>query len=232
MNDIIEKLKKIAKESPLNGFNWPFPTNCPINIPENINDDYNRNIYLKDNFHFHLGQDSTLSSHYWAIQTWGGIGAFRRNEINDNRIRNFVGSLENNCLTRDYFSCISSLSKVASFLKPDEYFIYDSRVIYSLNWLLFNYSTDQALFPQPSGRSASLAKYDIQTIFRLTNRQLAFRSYDVAFHEYCSLIKKLSPEVFGDENKPYRLEMLLFMAAPNWIIKNIENSVTVEIKPL
>lgn len=230
MNDLVNKLKWIAKISNLDRFEWTIPSDCPVAIPEANLSGYAKNVYLKENFLSIIGRDQTLKSHYWAIQEWGGIGSFKRTEKNDQRIRSFLGELEKRKLTRRSFECISSLSKVASFIDPVEYFIYDSRAIYSLNWLLFNYSNAEALFPQPVGRSSDLAKYDMQTIFRLSKRQFEFRSYKVAFHQYCTLIKHLSPGVFGKDSKPYKLEMLLFMIAPTWIIQNVESTVLLEIK--
>ena len=230
MNDLVNTLKQIAAISPLESFEWAIPSNCPVAIPEDSGSGYVKNVHLKDNFHRIIGKDQTLKSHYWAIQEWGGIGSFKKNEKNDDRIRGFVGELEKGKLSRRSFECISSLSKVASFIAPDKYFIYDSRVIYSINWLLFNYASGQALFPQPVGRSSDLAKYDMQTIFRLTKRHYQFRSHKAAFHEYCTLIKDLALKIFGADSKPYKLEMLLFMIAPNWIIQNIENTVALEIK--
>lgn len=159
----------------------------------------------------------------------GGIGSFKKNEKNNIRIKNFLQELEKNELTRNTFGCISSLSKIASFLNPDKYSIYDSRAIYTLNWLIFNHSSSTELFPQPIGRSAELSKYDMQTIFRLSKRDFSYKSHKVAFHEYCATLNKLAPHIFGEGSKPYQVEMLLFMVAPTEIISQIESSVSLEI---
>ena len=230
MNELVNTLKQILNENPLESFEWAIPSNCPVDIPATCDSGYAKNVHLKDNFHSIIGNDKTLKSHYWCIQEWGGIGSFKKNNRNDHRIQSFVAELEKGKLTKRSFECISSLSKVASFLEPDKYVIYDPRVIYSLNWLLFKYSSDQALFPQPAGRSSALAKYDMQTIFRLSKRLHTFRSHKTAFHDYCTLIKDLTPKIFGDGSRPYNLEMLLFMIAPTWIVKNIEETVALEIK--
>ncbi len=230
MSELINILKQIANDLPLENFEWAIPNNCPVDIPANCRSGYAKNVHLKENFHRIISNDKTLKTHYWSIQEWGGIGSFKRNDRNDQRIRSFVAELEKGELTKRSFECISSLSKVASFLEPEKYVIYDSRVIYSLNWLLFNYSTDQPLFPQPAGRSSDLAKYDMQTIFRLSKRLHTFRSHKTAFHDYCTLIKDLTPKIFDDGSRPYKLEMLLFMIAPTWIVNNIENTVALEIK--
>ena len=230
LDDLVKILKQVAATHSLGDFEWTIPSSCPVTIPETNISGYAKNVYLKENFLSPIGNDQTLKSHYWAIQEWGGIGSFKKNEKNDHRIKSFLEELEKETLTKRSFECISSLSKIASFIDPEKYVIYDSRAIYSLNWLLFNHSNIQALFPQPIGRSADLAKYDMQTIFHLTKRPFEFRSYKAAFHEYCTLIKHLSTRVFGVDSKPYKLEMLLFMIAPTWIIENIKNTVALEIK--
>lgn len=231
MTGLVNALKAIASVCPLEDYTWDVPSDCPIVIPTGITNIYLKNVFLKENLHKIIREDRNLNCHYWAIQSWGGIGAFKKNEKNDIRIRKFIDELPKNKLTRGSFGCISSLSKVASFINSTEYAIYDSRAIYSLNWLLFNYEKSNELFPQPAGRNAEIAKYDLQTIFRLTKRPLIYKNNKVAFHQYCELLKKLAFEVFGDGSKPYKVEMLLFTAAPTNIIKEIESSVTVNIIP-
>ena len=134
-------------------------------------------------------------------------------------------------LTRRSSDCISSLSKVASFVAPDQYVIYDSRVIYALNWLLFNWTDQRMLFPQPSGRSVELAKFDLATIFRLSRRAIEYRSPKSAFHDYCSLIRTLAAPVFGPGSPPYLLEMLLFQIAPVWVVPDVSRRVALSIRP-
>lgn len=229
MDKLTKKLKQIAEKYPIENFEWGIPLSCPISIPDEYEDGYSKNVFLKENFSRNITNDKSLDSHYWSIQEWGGIGSFKRNEKNDKRINNFLAQLETGHLTQDSFSCISSLSKVASFVNPNKYAIYDSRAIYTLNWLIFNYSTSSKLFPQPIGRSRDLAKYDMQTIFRLTKRQFSYKSHVVAFHEYCELLQNLSLNIFGEDSKPYKAEMLLFMVAPTKIVNEIETSVSLKI---
>ncbi|WP_194945563.1 hypothetical protein [Limnohabitans sp. DM1] len=229
MDRLVKALKKLSKEYPLENFQWDIPSNCPITIPKECNSGYLKNIYLKENFKETICNDKTLSSHYWAVQDWGCIVSFKKKDTNNIRIKNFLQELKQNSLTRNTFECISSLSKIASFINPGKYSIYDSRAIYTLNWLIFNNSSSSELFPQPIGRSAALSKYDMQTIFRLSNRQFSYRPNNVAFHEYCALLNILSPQIFGEGSKPYKLEMLLFMVAPTKIVSQIEASVSLTI---
>ena len=96
---------------------------------------FQKNVALKNCLRRHL-RCNDYSIEYWIIQTWGGIRRFKKNKINDQRIAELYDRLDKGSLSRDLFGCISSLSKVASFFNPSEYTIYDSRAIFSLNWLL------------------------------------------------------------------------------------------------
>ncbi len=139
-----------------------------------------------------------------------------------------MSQLDKGALTKNTFECISSLSKVASFVKPDQFVIYDSRVIYCLNWFLFNYASEVELFPQPAGRNKELVKLDLETIFSLSDRSYEYRSHKSAYHDYCRLIKELSLEVYGPRSKPYLVEMLLFMSLNN-VISEVRSTVTLQI---
>ena len=230
MDRLIRVLKQLSIENPISQFEWNIPENCPILIPAHIIDPYTKNVFLKENLSDVVRADTSLASHYWSIQDWGGIGSFKKNEKNDNRIIKFLAELERTILTKSTFECISSLSKVASFAHPDRFAIYDSRAIYALNWLIFNHSEMPELFPQPTGRSSELAKYDIQTIFRLSKRIVNYKSYKNAYHDYCNLLGQLTKSIFGERGKPYMIEMLLFMIAPTNIVKQIESCVSLKIE--
>jgi len=229
MQKMIEHLKQLSEALRLeDNYNWEIPSNTPILIPPNISDNYSRNIHLKEHLGESLERDSGLKIHYWIIQEWGGIRTFKKNERNDQKISEFKSQLDYGELKRPTFNLISSLSKIASFMQPDKYAIYDSRAIYALNWLIFCHSEQKKLFPQPAGRSAELAKYDIQTIIRLADNGHEYRSHKTAYHDYCDLLKGLSMEVYDDDN-PYKVEMLLFLAAPTVIIDSIRSSVSISI---
>jgi hypothetical protein len=116
----------------------------------------------------------------------------------------------------------------AGLINPNEYAIYDSRAVYSLNWLLFNFVDETELYPQPSGRNPKLSQFDLSTIFNLTGRGVTYISHKTAYFEYCDLLKSLSKEVYGDD-KPYKIEMLLFLIAPTKIIECIEKKTIIMI---
>jgi hypothetical protein len=225
MSMLLEKIRELSEQYSIEDSEWEIPKDCPVNIPVSEITGFKKNVYLKEHLREILKGDESLKTHYWIIQKWGGIGSFKEGEKNNKRIEKFVNELSLGRLTKDNFNCISSLSKVASFLEPDKYVIYDSRVIYALNWLIFNFSNSKKLFPQPVGRSSALAQYDMQTIFRLAGAEIEYYSHTEAFHEYCKLIKLLSPK----DTPPYLLEMFIFMIAPTWVIQDIQNSVTLTI---
>ncbi|MFA6072394.1 MAG: hypothetical protein WC810_27850, partial [Janthinobacterium sp.] len=147
---------------------------------------------------------------------------------NAERIKTFKDEVRRGRLTRSTFASISSLSKLSSFWEPARYAIYDSRAIFSLNWLIFRYCEEKHLFPQPIGRSTAISDYDTQTLFRLSGTNHRYRSHKTAYHDYCSFLQDLSEEVYGNR-RPYFVEMLLFLAAPVNIIDDIKRSVTVTI---
>jgi len=225
---MVEHLKEMAKAIPLETYDWELPADLPIEIPATTSGSYSQNIYLKENLATVLEQDDDLTTHYWVIREWGEIRTFRIGDSNNALIRKFKEELRKGKLTRPSFTSISSLSKLSSFWEPARYAIYDSRAVFSLNWIIFRHSNDKRLFPQPAGRNAEISKYDIETLFRLSGIDHAYRSHATAYHEYCSLLQDLSEQIYGSR-KPYFAEMLLFLAAPTFIVEDIRRSVTVRI---
>ena len=230
MDIMIEHLKELSKAIPLEtAFDWEMPANIPIDIPPDVVGPFSRNIYLKENLASLLEHDRELKIHYWIIRDWGGIRTFQVGDRNDERIRKFKEEVRRGRLTQSTFASISSLSKLSSFWEPERYAIYDSRAIFSLNWLIFRYCEEKHLFPQPIGRSTAISDYDTQTLFRLSRTDHQYRSHKTAYHDYCSLLQDLSEEIYGNR-RPYFVEMLLFLAAPANIIDDIKGSVTVTIR--
>lgn len=229
MENFIEALQKYAKDNPLEmNFYWEIPEDCPLQIPDDVSDVFTRNIYLKENFNSLLSKGNSLQNRYWIIQKWGGIGSLKATDRNNLILNKLDLELTKGILTKPTFSIISSASKVASFLDYTKYAIYDSRVIYALNWLLFKYTSETEFYPQPSGRSSDLAKYDFSTILDLSGKAYTWKSHKTAYHEYCNLMKDLSSKLYNSE-APYLVEMLLFIISPKQIVNDIKNSVSIQI---
>lgn len=227
--NMIEHLKEMAKALPLEtAYHWELPADLPMEIPANITGSFAQNVYLKENLAPVLEQDNDLTKHYWIIRDWGGIRTFKINDRNAALIRKFKEEILGRKLTRASFESISSLSKLSSFWEPPRYAIYDSRAVFSLNWIIFRYSGDKELFPQPPGRNAQISKYDIETLFALSGIEHRYHSHTTAYYAYCSLLQDLSEQIYGSR-KPYFAEMLLFLAAPTKTIEDTKRSVTVTI---
>lgn len=220
-------------------FTWDFtieglPTEVVCSLPNG--NALQKNVALKNCLRTHLKCNS-YSMEYWIIQSWGGIQGFKKNDKNDQRIADLYDKLDKGFLTRDLFGCISSLSKVASFFNPSEYSIYDSRAIFSLNWLLLKSGNTDKFFPSPAGRNTEISKYDIETIIRLKcgDKYGLFLDHKTAYFEYCKLLKKLSLDTWDNEERkkmPFYLEMLLFVLGPQEIVNDIRKCTRIDIQSM
>lgn len=229
MNELIKAIKSLADEVRVEQtYRWEVPDKCPVEIPADMTDPYEQNLYIKGHLGEKLAADDDLSAHYWVIQDWGGIKNFKNSEKNHEKIRTFCGELETARLTRPTFGVISSLSKVASFRHPDQYAIYDSRAVFALNWLLIKHTEDRLLFTQPAGRNKKLKDLDLEAFLRLAGVSFDVRNYRTAFHEYCGLLRELSREALG-EDRPHKLEMILFLAAPKQVAEDVRKRVKVKL---
>jgi hypothetical protein len=174
----------------------------------------------------------------WIITRWGGIGSFKDTPANEVKINKLEPALVKRSFNKESFGVISSLSKIASFYDHEEYFVYDSKVIYTLNWLIFkNKLSNPQFFPMPDSRSTKLTLFDLNTVInlfykheiedRVWQKNLYLNTKE-AYFIYCDLIKKLNIRVFPD-HKPYYLEMLLFLIADNIIFNELKTSHTISI---
>lgn len=188
---------------------------------------------------FHSDPDLFDKLCLWVIKEWGGITS-----NNDKKTIRLV---------RDYltqekpsFNRIASTSKVGSFMFPDRNVIYDSRVAYSLNWIILSESAGQYFFPIPEGRNSKMSAFDLNVLIRLKNisayqvsdishldHRLFIQQSDkklfldkkVAYFELNKLVKQISQLLWkGDLEKQEKLfytEMLLFSIADREILMDI-----------
>jgi len=176
-----------------------------------------------------------IEQYFWIINKWGGIESFKNTDKNQVRINIFSNQLEKRKLTGDSFSVISSLSKIASFQDPENYFVYDSRTIYTLNWLLLKSKLHDAFyFPMPESRNSKLTLFDLNTIIAYRNKERIFTEskkytikpilldYQTAYFEYCDLIKYLHKHILQDQ-PIWFIEILLFTIADNIIFKEVKD---------
>ena len=247
MTTFIERLTEFGQTIKLEDrFNFDFEIDSNIftdNEKNSLLEEQNifrRNVRLKELIKNKANNSYELTNlNFWIINNWGGIRTFKENEKNLNRFKEFSAQLLKSKLTLDTFGTISSLSKVASFIDPDNYVIYDSRVVYAINWLILTTGTTELkYFPMPSSRNKKLVDFDINTIINLVNiekykrNETLYYDHKTAYFEFCDLIKSLVGTVFNDnQTKPYHLEMLLFTIADKEIFDELTKKISIGIKP-
>jgi len=249
MKEVLEQLKQYAHEIDLSArYNWDFDRTFLDTIPEvhgqideEFQNSFERNVDLKFvlSDYFRTTPHNVDDLHFWIINEWGGIRNFKNTSANRSKIQNFKNQIQNGRLTRATFSTISSLSKLSSFWDCKNFVIYDSRVIYALNWLILKMAQERRYFPTPSGRNEIIANYDIDTIVRLYHLRMAntdelYYSYKDAYIQYCQLMKDWSIHLWDGEHAtrkeyPFYLEMLLFCISDKEIFADMKDSVNLAI---
>ncbi|HEZ3996741.1 TPA: hypothetical protein WID01_000128 [Neisseria meningitidis] len=219
MEGLINALKYLAEHEPIDNFEEIRTRNSPIELPSGLSN-FEQNIFLKENLSPKLQNDDSLKTHYWIIREWGGIKSFKQSAENSQLIRQFLSELNSGKLSSGLLK-ISSLSKLASFINCERFAIYDSRAIFSLNWLLFKF-TNADLFFQPQGRNRELEIRNMNVLFHFSDIKPNYRKPDVSFHQYCGLLQDLAKQVYGKQAKPYHIEMLLFKIATTWICADMD----------
>jgi hypothetical protein len=205
--------------------------------PTHLASNYEKTMYFKRYIidgGWLLNNDTFLDTAYWVIRKWGGISSFKENEENTTALQNLQDTLiaDNPNIHAIPFKKISSISKVASLLKPDLCAIYDSRAIYSLNWLLFIHAPGLPLFCQPEGRNEDMANLHQTTIFNLSHAGAIFLDKTRCYARYCEFLQRIAHELhlLGRQNVSITdIEMLLFTIASTHIVADIHNRVTIAI---
>jgi hypothetical protein len=177
----------------------------------------------------------------WIIKDWGGITTAK----DDETIKLINVFLEQD---KPDFNRIASTSKVGAFLYPDRNVIYNSRVAYSLNWIILSENAGQKFFPIPDGRNSKMVAFDMNVLIRLKNVSF-YRPDDIndlkkrfiknadkkvfidrkdAYSELNNLVKQINQQLWkGDREKEQNLfftEMLLFSIADREVFMDITNN--------
>ncbi|WP_433835675.1 hypothetical protein [Flavobacterium anhuiense] len=175
----------------------------------------------------------------WVIKDWGGIIT-----ANDNDTIKLIEKFLNQ--DKPDFNRIASSSKVGAYLFPNKNIIYDSRVTYSLNWIILSENAGRQFFPIPEGRNSKMSAFDLNVLIRLKNiyafqptdiKQLDNRLFiknadkrlfidkKVAYYELNQLVRQINRKLWeGDSEKEkdlYYTEMLLFSIADREIFIDI-----------
>lgn len=131
----------------------------------------------------------------WVIKDWGGILT-----ANDDDTLNLIKDF----LTQEKpdFNRIASLSKVGAYLFPEKYIIYDSRVAYSLNWIILSENAGQYFFPIPEGRNSKMSAFDLNVLIRLKNMS-NYKPENIEDLDYKLYVSKADKNIFIDKKDAY-----------------------------
>lgn len=169
----------------------------------------------------------------WIIENWGGITTGKdEKSLKDCLRKADEGDFD--------FNRIASWSKHVAFKNPEQYAIYDARVIYSLNWLLFKAGSKQ-YFPAPSGRNSVMELLDYRILLFIGHYKVAgvkqrleddieerkqpgrksflakklkeelFIESKKAFSEYCDLLKIIARELYPNDQSGLALTKVEMM---------------------
>ena len=164
---------------------------------------FQKHVELKEKLKSYINGNNTEKVFYWIVYAWGGIKENKNSSVSI-FVDDYVKANGNGEVLLGSFAGrqerVASWSKILSFLYPYDYFIYDARVAFTLDFLYGKES-----FPVPPGDNTVIKKH----VGR--RRQPTLDEYK----EYCSLIKKIHPQIWSTNgegtNVPYYMtEMLIF----------------------
>ena len=257
---IVDYLKPF-RDDVAKSFNWGSPnysdldkafeiglfSNDEMDILLSMDSMYERNVLIKTLISKKLTKpmEGKEADYYnWIVKEWGRIKAY-------NKPPDYVTDSINTLIVDNYLSLnsIASMSKIAGFMYPEKFVIYDARVCYSLNWILLKNKASDKYFPVPESRNTKLKAFDIGVIIRLINAETYHIPQDdnsilkktikhkdnelyvdqgKAYTTLCELICQVNDLLWenDDEKKryPFHTEMILFVIADQDIVIDIINS--------
>ena len=213
---------------------------------------YDREVILKRKIHVKINEfyktdiEQFESLCLWIIKDWGGILTAKDSNTIE-LINEFLNS------EKPSYKRIASSSKVGAYMYPEKYIIYDSRVAYSLNWIILSRNAGDYFFPIPGGRNSKMMAFDMNVLIRLKKidhytpkniSEMDKRQYisqkdktkyipeKDAYLELNKLIKEISNRLWDSDKAKmlYYTEMLLFSIADREIYVDITNSLSLNIK--
>ena len=182
----------------------------------------------------------------WIIQDWGGIKGAKAATTMP-RIYDFIHA------EKPKYENLPSVSKVGMFMFLKKNIIYDTRVIYALNWILVSQNAGSHFFPLPGGRNVFMNAFDMETLIRIYKAKqykpekrsdLQKRNYiknidqnvfvkeEDAYAEVIQLIAKVNKYLWEGETSeyPFYTEMLLFASADVEIFHDITSQIALQIR--
>ena len=164
---------------------------------------FQKHLDLKENLNKYINNNNKENVFDWIVYTWGGVKKNKNSSVSI-FVDDYVKANGNGEVLLGSFAGrqerVASWSKILSFLYPHDYFIYDARVAFTLDFLYGN-----ELFPVPPGDN------------KVINEHVGRRCQPTLgeYKEYCSLIKQIHPQIWSTNgecsNVPYYMtEMLIF----------------------
>ena len=167
---------------------------------------FDNQLQAKENLKGCVNGTNTAKVFEWIICTWGGINKARFDSVTFTHYANMYNSSKSSKIFLDkiynsihYANNVAYWSKVASFMYPNECYIYDSRVPFVLNILL-----EKAEYPVPAPSNSTIKKYNTKP-----NRAPSRIQYE----DYCRTIERIHDQLYKGtkyEQQKYVTEMLLF----------------------
>jgi hypothetical protein len=183
----------------------PVPIVFPIKKP------YQENLALKTGLHnawivSPLNIKGDIIEYY--IKTWGGIKGNNINTMNQFRTQSTFQLLKRG------YKGISSWSKALVIHNPEDYFIYDSRVALSINWLQKKYNLPNDFkfeIPKSQSKGVSKAIKELNTNKNWNIWKNIIQPNDT-YEVYLELLNLISTNTGYSKSK---IEMILFSIAPS-----------------
>ncbi len=235
---IAEKLTTFLEQKALSSwYNAPVPESLNEICPDlykkisKTDGNYEKNCLLKEKLPAefkNLDDDKAANLAIWIIRKWGQIN---RNFQNDgptmDLVKKFIAQTkkgEDDISKLRIAGGISSLSKVLSFLRPEQYAICDSRVIFALNWLICLTSGENdaeiKVFSGLKPKNTKVEKIS-KTKGLPNNATICFKKYK----QYCEAVSELTEALKSKSGKSdwkfYYTEMLLFSIADSQELLNL-----------
>ncbi|OUS14712.1 hypothetical protein A9Q88_12970 [Gammaproteobacteria bacterium 50_400_T64] len=175
---------------------------------------YKQSIALRDYLYEELNGEMSYERRTkhaaWIVGDWGGI-SIKKDGKSETDLFDIITSVEEDGFQ---FKRVASWSKYFAFKSPQEYAIYDERVIYSLNWLLFTADSGCNYYlPSPGGRNTVMNLFDYSLLIFIRHGDLGYKyltdalKQDVELRKNSrsksSLLKKLKNKIYVKNNKSY-----------------------------
>ena len=180
----------------------------------------------------------------WIIHDWGRINTGL------DTMKNVLEFLRTE---RPKFKRIASTSKVGGFMTPTKRIIYDSRVAYTVNWIILSENAGDKFFPIPEGRNSKMQAFNLDVLIRLkfiniyrpdktenwkSGRYISHKDNEIyvpkadAYYELNKLVGKVNQVLWNDSRKlePFYTERLLFALADKGVFQEITERVRIEIR--